>query len=86
MQNSSEVDEMGAKDLSGIDIRNVKKEDLVDMRELEKKEKENPEAVRKELNNPQNWRLHRRGDVVIENSYTEGKTINELFAVLVASS
>lgn len=73
-------------DTQDIDIRTVKKENLVDMRELERMEKKNPEAVSEVLENPENWRIHRRGDVVIENSYTEGKSINDLFAVLVASS
>ena len=33
-----------------------------------------------------NWYVHRRGDIVVENSYTEGKTINDIFGIMVASS
>lgn len=73
-------------DTQDMDIRTVKKENLVDMRELERMEEKNPKAVSEVLENPVNWRIHRRGDIVIENSYTEGKSINDLFAVLVASS
>ncbi|MCD8014147.1 MAG: hypothetical protein LUG99_13410 [Lachnospiraceae bacterium] len=77
---------MTLNDTQNIDIRTVKKENLVDMRELERMEEKSPETVSEALENPVNWHIHRRGDVVIENSYTEGKSINDLFAVLVASS
>ncbi|MCD8335880.1 MAG: hypothetical protein LUD18_01120 [Lachnospiraceae bacterium] len=77
---------MKFQDGKGIDVQMIEKDVLIDMRELEEMEKTNPELVSEMLKNPQNWRIHKRGDVIVENVYTEGKTINDLFGVLVMSS
>ena len=78
---------MTIDDMKKVDVRTVAKEELVDMREKTIPEFDNVgELVDYIMKEQINWYVHRRGNIVIENVYTEGKTINDIFGIMVASS
>ena len=78
---------MTIDEMKQVDVRTVPKEDLVDMRNITIPVFENKmDFVNFLLEENINWYVHRRGNIVIENTYTEGKTINDIFGVMIASS
>ena len=78
---------MTIDEMKQIDVRTIPKDELVDMRKIILPEFDNiSEFVEYIVKENINWYVHRRGDIVIENSYTEGKTINDIFGIMVASS
>lgn len=75
------------QDMKNVDIKTVPKEELVDMRETTIPEfGDVSEMVGYILKEQINWYVHRRGNIVVQNVYTDGKTINDAFGVMIASS
>ncbi len=75
------------EDMKNVDVRTVAKEDLVDMRQKSIPDTESiSDVIDYILKEQINWYVHRRGNIAVENEYTEGKTINDVFGIMVASS
>jgi len=78
---------MTLEEMRLVDVRTVPKSELFDMGELKLPEmKDTYEALDFLLSKHINWYVHKRGNIAIENVYTEGKTINDIFGIMIASS
>lgn len=78
---------MTREEMLSVDIKTVQPETLKDIGEVEYMETDNPlekvEHLKKQLGN---LYVHKRGQVIVFNEYTEGRSINDVFGVLIASS
>ncbi len=78
---------MTREEMLSIDIRTVPLEELEDISGIQYIDSNNIadriENIKKQLNN---LYVHRNGKVAVMNEYTEGKSINEVFGILVAAS
>ena len=78
---------MTREEMMGVDIKTVQAEMLKDIGEVEYLETDDPvekvEYLKKQLGN---LYVHKRGQVIVFNEYTEGRSINDVFGVLIASS
>lgn len=75
------------EEMKKVDIRTVAREDLVDMREVHIPETNNvEELVNYLLNNNINWYVHRRGEIVVQNKYSDEESINDIFGIMVSST
>ncbi len=75
------------EDMKNVDVRTVAKEELVDMRQKSIPDMESiSDMIDYILKEQINWYVHRRGNIAVENEYTEGKTINDVFGIMVAST
>lgn len=78
---------MTIEEMKSVDVRTVPKDQLVDMREQVLPDTDDvDEMLAYILNKKINWYVHRRGNIVVENEYMPGKTINDIFGIMVASS
>lgn len=78
---------MTREEMLNVDIRTVPLEELEDISDIQYIDSDNIaeriDNIKKQLNN---LYVHRNGNVVVMNEYTEGKSINEVFGILVAAS
>ena len=78
---------MTREEMLNIDIRTVSLEELEDISCIQYIDSDNIaeriDNIKKQLNN---LYVHRNGNVAVMNEYTEGKSINEVFGILVAAS
>lgn len=78
---------MTREEMLNIDIRTVPLEELEDISCIQYIDSDNIaeriDNIKKQLNN---LYVHRNGNVAVMNEYTEGKSINEVFGILVAAS
>ncbi len=78
---------MTREEMLSVDIRTVPLEELEDISGIQYIDSNNIadriENIKKQLNN---LYVHRHGKVAVMNEYTEGKSINEVFGILVAAS
>ncbi|MFG6329503.1 MAG: hypothetical protein K1W06_08570 [Lachnospiraceae bacterium] len=78
---------MTREEMLSVDIRTVPLEELEDISGIQYIDSNNIadriENIKKQLNN---LYVHRNGKVAVMNEYTEGKSINEVFGILVAAS
>ncbi|MCI9079615.1 MAG: hypothetical protein HFH68_11975 [Lachnospiraceae bacterium] len=78
---------MTREEMLNVDIRTVPLEELEDISCIQYIDSDNitdrVDNIKKQLNN---LYVHRNGNVAVMNEYTEGKSINEVFGILVAAS
>ncbi len=78
---------MTREEMLNVDIRTVPLEELEDISCIQYIDSDNIaeriDNIKKQLNN---LYIHRNGNVAVMNEYTEGKSINEVFGILVAAS
>lgn len=78
---------MTREEMLNVDIRTVPLEELEDISDIQYIDSDNIaeriDNIKKQLNN---LYVHRNGNVAVMNEYTEGKSINEVFGILVAAS
>lgn len=78
---------MTREEMLNVDIRTVPLEELEDISCIQYIDSDNIaeriDNIKKQLNN---LYVHRNGNVAVMNEYTEGKSINEVFGILVAAS
>lgn len=78
---------MTLEEMKKVDCKTVVKEDLVDMRAINIPETNSvEELVNYLLNNNINWYVHRRGDIVVQNKYSDEESINDIFGIMVSST
>lgn len=78
---------MTFEEMKQIDVRTVDKNDVRDIRDITYGNSEDPAEIVQHLQKEiGNLYLHRRGDVLIYNEYTPGKTINDVFGILIAAT
>lgn len=79
--------DMTREEMLNVDIRTVPLEELEDISCIQYIDSDNitdrVDNIKKQLNN---LYVHRNGNVAVMNEYTEGKSINEVFGILVAAS